>query len=403
MTAAAGDPAVGTGALLTAGAVVADGVVHRPGWVRVEGALVQAVGAGPVTPAAGTAAGTAAETVVALGDDAVVVAGFVDTHVHGGGGADFADADPDAAARVVALHRRHGTTTMLASLVTAAPADELARVTALAAATEAGLVAGTHLEGPWLSPARAGAHDVALLRPPDPAELDALLTAGRGTVRMVTVAPELPGGLDLITRIVAAGVVATVGHTDADAGTVRAAVEAGATVGTHLFNAMPQLHHRRPGPVGALLDDPRVTVELVADGVHVDPAVFRVALAAAGPDRVSLVTDAMAAAGAGEGTYRLGTVEVVVAGGVARTVGTGSIAGSTATSDALYRWAVGNAPASATEPLGLASTLTSTTPARALALTGVGRLAPGHRADLVVLDAALRVVRVMRAGMWVPA
>jgi len=396
VTAAAGDPAVGTGALLTVGAVVADGVVHRPGWVRVEGALVQAVGAGPVTPAAGTAA----ETVVALGDDAVVVAGFVDTHVHGGGGADFADADPDAAARVVALHRRHGTTTMLASLVTAAPADELARVTALAAATEAGLVAGTHLEGPWLSPARAGAHDVALLRPPDPAELDALLTAGRGTVRMVTVAPELPGGLDLITRIVAAGVVAAVGHTDADAGTVRAAVEAGATVGTHLFNAMPQLHHRRPGPVGALLDDPRVTVELVADGVHVDPAVFRLALAAAGPGRVSLVTDAMSAAGAGEGTYRLGTVEVVVAGGVARTVGTGSIAGSTATSDALFRWAVRHAPASTAEPLALAATLISATPARALGLTGVGRLAPGHRADLVVLDAALRVVRVMRAGTW---
>lgn len=384
------------GSVLTAGAVVADGVVHRPGWVQVRGPLVRAVGAGQAPTGAGA--------VVALGDDAVVVPGFVDTHVHGGGGADFADAGHDAGhdaiARVVALHRSHGTTTMLASLVTAAPADLLARVTALAAATEAGLVAGTHLEGPWLSPARAGAHDVALLRRPDPSELEALLSAGRETIRMVTVAPELPGGLDLIARIVAAGVVAAVGHTDADTRTVRAAIEAGATVGTHLFNAMPPLHHRRPGPVGVLLDDRRVTVELVADGVHVDPAVFRLALGAAGPGRMSLVTDAMAAAGAGDGTYRLGTVEVVVADGVARTVGTGSIAGSTATADALFRWAVANAPAAAAEPLALASQLISGTPARALGLTGVGRLAPGHRADLVVLDAALAVVHVMRAGAW---
>lgn len=384
--------------MLSAGAVVADGVVHRPGWVWVEGALVRAVGAGPGP--AGFA--PAAVSVVSLGADATVVPGFVDTHVHGGGGADFSRDDPDAAARVVAAHRRQGTTTMLASLVTASPPDLLARVTALARAAEDGLVAGTHLEGPWLSPARAGAHDVALLRRPDPAELDALLRAGRGTVRMVTVAPELPGGLELITRLVAAGVVAAVGHTDADAATVRAAIEAGATVATHLFNAMPRLHHRRPGPVGALLDDPRVTVEVVGDGVHVDPSVFRLALAAAGPGRTSLVTDAMAAAGAGDGFYRLGPVDVVVADGVARTVATGSIAGGTATADALFRWAVAHAPASSAEPLVLAAALTSATPTRGLGLTGVGRLTPGARADLVVLDPALQVTRVMRGGAWSP-
>ena len=409
------------GTVLTAGTVVADGVVHRPGWVRLDGPLVREVGAGP--PPGGTGA---PGSVVALGDGAVLVPGFVDTHVHG----DFGDAapgdaalgdagtDPDAVARVVGLHRGHGTTTMLASLVTAAPADLLAALGALADATEAGLVSGIHLEGPWLSPARAGAHDVALLRRPDPAELAALLAAGRGTVRMVTVAPELPGGLDLVRRVVAAGVVAAVGHTDADAATVRAAVDAGATVVTHLFNAMPQLHHRRPGPVGALLDDPRVTVELVADGVHVDPAVFRLALAAAGPGRVSLVSDAMAAAGSVDGRYRLGSMDVVVADGVARTAGSGSIAGSTATADALFRWAVrharagtsdadphaGAGPADAgtdpVESLVLAATMTSATPARALGLAGVGRLAPGHSADLVVLGPGLHVDRVMRAGRW---
>lgn len=418
----------GTGVVLSAGAVVADAVVHRPGWVWVEGTLVRAVGAGPGPAGFARAAGS----VVPLGADATVVPGFVDTHVHGGGGADFSgatfsgadtdDTDADdtdavarvAAARVAAAHQRQGTTTMLASLVTASPPDLLARVRALARAAEDGLVAGIHLEGPWLSPARAGAHDVALLRRPDPAELAALLRAGRGTVRMVTVAPELPGGLELIARIVAAGVVAAVGHTDADAATVRAAIEAGATVATHLFNAMPQLHHRRPGPVGALLDDPRVTVELVGDGVHVDPSVFRLALAAAGPGRMSLVTDAMAAAGAGDGAYRLGSVDVVVADGVARTAApgsstgsiagsTGSIAGSTATADALFRWAVAHAPASSAEPLVLAAALTSATPTRALGLTGVGRLAPGARADLVVLDPALQVTRVMRAGAWSPA
>ena len=258
-----------------------------------------------------------------------MVPGFIDMHVHGGGGASYTDAEgiTDAAD----FHLRHGTTTTLASLVTASPPALIAGVRALAEATRRGTVAGIHLEGPWLSRARCGAHDSTLMRHPDPAEIDAVLAAADGAIRMATLAPELPGTDRAIRRFRDAGVVVAVGHTDATYEQTEQAIALGATVGTHLFNAMPPLHHREPGPALALLQDERVTVELIADGVHVHPAVARAVIDAAEPRRVALVSDAIAAAGCADGAFRLGTVPIDVVSGVARVHGTPTIAGSTAT------------------------------------------------------------------------
>jgi N-acetylglucosamine-6-phosphate deacetylase len=209
------------------------------------------------------------------------------------------------------------------------------------------------------------------MRDPEPAEIDAVLAAGGEAIRMVTLAPELPGSEWAIRRFLDAGVVVAVGHTDATYEQARHAIALGATVGTHLFNAMPALHHREPGPALALLEDPRVTVELIADGVHLHPAVVRSVIEAVGPGRVALVTDAVAAAGSGDGSFLLGTVPIDVVSGVARVRGTSTIAGSTATMDQLFRTVAGlglNADAG----LAAAVQMTSATPARALGLDQVG-------------------------------
>jgi N-acetylglucosamine-6-phosphate deacetylase len=253
-----------------------------------------------------------------------------------------------------------------------------------------------HLEGPWLSPEHAGAHRANLLQHPDPRDVGRLLDAGEGSVRMVTLAPELPGGLEAVRRLTAAGVIAAIGHTDATYDQARAALDAGATVGTHLFNAMRGLHHREPGPPVALVEHPDAFVELVADGVHLHPAVLRLAMGAK-PHHAVLVTDAMAAAAAEEGEYRLGPMAVTVRDGVARLRDTGAIAGSTLTLAAAVRYAVVVAGLPLTEVVRAATT----TPAVMLGLSRVGALRPGYAADLVVLDDDLHVVRVMRRGRWV--
>ena len=312
----------------------------------------------------------------------------MDLHCHGGGGAGFGRSPGDAAA-VAAVHRAHGTTTLVASLVTR-PLDELAATLAACADLVAdGVLAGVHLEGPWLSPAHRGAHDPALLRDPEPADLDRLL--GTGLVRVVTLAPELPGGLAAVARVVDAGAVAAIGHTGADATLTRRAVDAGARLATHLFNAMPPLHHRDPGPVAALLADERVTVELIADGVHLHPLVLSLAARRAGRGRVALVTDAMAAAGSADGRYRLGDLDVDVDGGVARLVDGGAIAGSTLTLDRALRHAVTVAGLDLDDALDALTT----TPARLLGRGDVGHLEPGARGGAVVLDDALGLRRVV--------
>ncbi|MEU4559850.1 N-acetylglucosamine-6-phosphate deacetylase [Actinoplanes sp. NPDC023936] len=330
------------------------------------------------------------------GDD-IIVPGFVDLHCHGGGGHTFTTGDAAAARGAAAFHLGHGTTTMLASLVSSP--FELMRD-----ATEAyrplvadGVLAGIHFEGPYLSHARCGAQNPAFLRDPVPGELTELVKIGEGTVRMMTVAPELPGALDAIAFLREHGVLAAVGHTDATYAQTHAGVAAGATVGTHLFNGMRPPHHREPGPVIGLLSS-IAAVELIADNIHLHPGMLAFAAGSAGPDRSILVTDAMDATGMPDGRYELGGQEVVVADRVARLVRDGSIAGSTLTMDVALRNAV-----AAGLPLTDAVTMASTTPARLLGLTDRGAIAPGLRADLVVLDADLTIRRVMRAGTWVTA
>ena len=374
--------------LICAGTMVVDGQVCRPGWLRTTGRQILECGAG-----------TSPRPADFDFPDSVVVPGFIDMHVHGGGGASYTAASGPDIALAAGFHLRHGTTTTLASLVTAAPAELIAGVRALAEATRLDIVAGIHLEGPWLSPARCGAHDHTLMRDPGPAEIDAVLAAGGGAIRMDTLAPELPGSEWAIQHFLDAGVVVAVGHTDATYEQTEQAVDLGATVGTHLFNAMPPLDHREPGPALALLQDPRVTVEIIADGVHVHPAVVHAVIQAAGPNRVAVVTDAIAAAGGDDGAFRLGTVPIDVVSGVARVHGTSTIAGSTATMDRLFRTVAGLGSDSDTA-LNAAVRMTSTTPARALGLDDVGNLRPGYAANLVVLDRDLQVIAVMVHGGW---
>ncbi len=375
--------------LVAAGTVVLDEGVCRPGWVHTSDSAIVGCGAGPPP-----------ESPDVDLPDALVVPGFVDIHVHGGGGASYLDGDASEVLRANDFHRRYGTAVSLASLVTAAPAELLAAVRGLAAATRDGVIAGIHLEGPWLSTAHCGAHVCAQMRDATAAEIDALLDAGEGTIRMVTLAPERAGSADAIARLVDAGVVVAVGHTNATYQQTRDAIERGATVGTHLFNAMRPLHHREPGPALALLEDPRVTVELIADGVHLHPAAVYATVRAAGADRVALVTDATAAAGAHDGEFQLGPVPVDVVDGVARVRGTQTIAGSTATMERLFATAAGLG-SDRDAALIAAVRMTSTTPARTLGLGAAGSLRVGGDANLVVLEQDFTVHSVMVSGDWV--
>jgi N-acetylglucosamine-6-phosphate deacetylase len=329
------------------------------------------------------------------GDD-IIVPGFVDLHCHGGGGHTFTTGDVAQARGAAAFHLGHGTTTMLASLVSS-PFELMRDATAayLPLVRER-VLAGVHYEGPYLSGARCGAQNPEFLRDPSVAELTELIKLGEGAVRMVTIAPELPGATEAIALLRAHGVLAAIGHTDATYEQAKAGIAAGATVGTHLFNGMRPPHHREPGPVVGLLDSV-VVCELIADNIHLHPGMLAFAARAAGPDRAALVTDAMDAAGMPDGDYELGGQEVVVADRVARLARNGSIAGSTLTMDVALRNAV-----EAGLPLEDAAAMASTTPARVLGLDDeVGALEAGLRADLVVLDAGLNLKRVMRAGAWV--
>lgn len=369
---------------LVRAARVVDAAGSTPdGWVLVVGDTIHAVGTGPEAPAS--------DEVVDLGD-AVLTPGFIDLHGHGGAGAAYED---ESFAPALAVHRAHGTTRSVLSLV-ANPLPDLAvsldRIRAVMATDP--LVLGAHLEGPFLSPHNKGAHNEAFLVDPSPEAVDALLDAGAGVVRQVTIAPELSGAVEATRRFAGAGVAVAVGHTVGTYDQARAAFDAGATLLTHAFNAMPGLHHRAPGPIGAAVADDRVTLELILDGVHVHPVVADVLLRAA-PGRVALVTDAMGAAGAADGAYTLGSLAVTVTDGVAHVAGTETIAGSTLTQDAALRNAVSTAGLSL--PTAVAA-LTSV-PAAALGLGDrLGRLAPGYAADLVALSPSLEVRRVWGAG-----
>ena len=381
-------PAPGTTLLRAAQAVDARGTT-TDAWVLIEADGIRAVGAGRTAPEA--------DRMLDLGD-ATLLPGFVDLHVHGGAGGSHDDG-ADGIRAAVALHRRHGTTRSVLSLV-ANPVPDLVRsLGAIRAAMAADpTVVGAHLEGPFLSPHAAGAHAHEHLVDPTPARIEALLEAGEGVLRQVTIAPELDGALDAIRRLVAHGVVAAVGHTTASSDLARAAFDAGATVLTHAFNAMPGIHHREPGPIMAAVADERVTLELILDGVHVDPAVAGLLFRAA-PDRVALITDAMAATGSADGRYRLGSLDVDVRTGVARLSGTDTIAGSTLTLDRALRIAVGDVGLAMPDAVAALTVV----PARALGLQDrFGLLRAGSAADVVALAPDLAVSRVWAAGVEVP-
>lgn len=380
---------------ILAGARIArpSGVVER-GRIAVEGGRIGDVHSRDLDLAEG-----AAGSVVDLSGH-LIVPGFIDMHVHGGGGGSFSSADPEECMTVVETHRRHGTTSMLASTVTGELTDLARQAAVLAELVQQGELAGIHFEGPFISPARCGAHQPGLLRDPDPADVRKLLDAAHGTASMMTVAPELPGGLASVRLLADAGVIAAIGHTDSSYDATREAIDAGATVATHLFNAMPALGHRAPGPVAALLEDERITVELINDGTHLHPAVLQLAVREAGDGRVAFITDAMGAAGMNDGRYPLGPMQVEVKDGVARISEgptAGSIAGSTLTLDRAFQRAItvdGLTVDQAVQAL-------SATPARLLGIDDrTGALQTGKDADLVVLDAAYDVVGVMRRGEW---
>ncbi|MEP6852242.1 MAG: N-acetylglucosamine-6-phosphate deacetylase [bacterium] len=368
---------------LAGGRVVTPDGILEPGWVQVADGRIAATGSNPAPQPAHDVRG------------AWVLPGFVDLHVHGGGGHDFTSS-ASAIEFGAAAHAEHGTTRLLVSLMAGhldAMCEQLSWVSALAGGDSG--VLGAHVEGPFLAHARCGAQNREHLLAPDAQVLAKLLDAGAGCVRTMTVAPELPGALEVIADIRAAGVVAAIGHTDADYAEARAGFDAGASLATHLFNAMPALAHRAPGAAGAALDS-GAACELINDGVHVHPAMVRLAArAAAGP--LVFVTDAISATGVGDGDYPLGDQTVTVRSGQARLPATGRLAGSTLTMDDALRRAVREVGL----PIERASAAASGNPARVLGLDGeLGTIAVGRLADLVILDDDLTVQGVMRGGIW---
>ena len=332
-----------------------------------------------------------------------VVPGFVDVHIHGAGGHDVMEGDARALDRITATVARHGTTSIVATTVTA-PVEDTCRslqriaryVRAHENAESEGLAAeilGVHLEGPFISKARRGVHPPDALARPSVTTLGKFIEAADNLVKIVTLAPELPGALELVAAAVAAKIVAAIGHTDADYDQARAAIQAGARHAVHMYNAMRPFEHRDPGVVGAILTDPEVTAEVIADLVHVAGPAIQVLIGTKGFDAVLLVSDGIAATGMPDGKYRLGNFEVSVKGGVARN-SEGKLAGSTLTMDRALRNIVGIGV-----PLQDAVRMATVLPARRLGLAGKkGIIAVGSDADLVALTPDLRVAGVMTRG-----
>jgi N-acetylglucosamine-6-phosphate deacetylase len=374
----------------------APGVVED-GWVHVVGDRIAAVGVGPAPDA----------VEVRLGSR-LVAPGFVDVHVHGAAGHQVAGGSPGEVEaevrRLAAYHATHGTTALLATTVSDTPERLRAAVAGVAAAMRApsasspltpggAAVLGSHLEGPWLAPGRAGAHAHDQLRLPSVAELASLIEASGGTIRMVTFAPELPGSAELVAAGRAAGITMSVGHTDADYDTVRAALDRGASHVTHVGNAMPVLDRRRPGPIAAAVADDDATLEVIADGIHVHPG-FLAFLAAAAPDRLVAITDATSATGMPDGRYRLGSLDVVVADHhVSLAEDPNTLAGSVLTMDR----AVGTLVAAGVD-LATAVRAATSTPAAVVGATTKGQLRAGRDADLVILGPDLLAAATVIAG-----
>jgi N-acetylglucosamine-6-phosphate deacetylase len=336
--------------------------------------------------------------------DAIAAPGFVDVHIHGAGGHDVMEGAAEALDAVAGMVARRGTTSFVATTVTASPeetcrsAEGIARYIAgqkeRRGTSGRAEILGIHFEGPFLSPARRGVHPPEWLRLPSAELLEKFLAAAGGMGRIITLAPELLGAGPCIAAARQAGMAVAIGHTDATYEQAQAAIARGAHHGTHVYNAMRPFTHRDSGVIGAVLTAPEVTAELIADGVHVDEGAMRLLLAAKGAERVILVSDGIAATGMPDGNYTLGTIEVTVSGGVCRNA-EGTLAGSTLTLDRALRniMALG-------VPLGDALRMLTVNPAKLVGLEGrKGALREGADADIVLLDAGLQLRRVFARGV----
>jgi N-acetylglucosamine-6-phosphate deacetylase len=376
--------------VFTGANVVAPEGVIRNGWLSVREGVIHAVGKTDPPP------GIVHDVRQAGG--VWLVPGFIDLHCHGGGGGSFLNGDLDEARTAAEYHRKNGTTTLVASLISS-PHEHLVRSARSLSrlARENGTVVGIHLEGPYLAHTHCGAHDPKHLRTPSTKEVAELLRAADGMLRQMTFAPELPGALELLDQLVEANVRGAIGHTGATAEQTRAAIDRGACLATHLCNAMPALHHRRGGPVIEIMNDERVFVELINDGVHLDSAFVRHLVKSIGAHRICMITDAVSAAGEPNGRYKLGNREIDLVNGVVRlATPEAPLAGSALTMAEAFA-----NTAALTGSLVSAARMCSTTPSHVLGLRDRGALVRQRRADLVILSNTLAVIEVWQEGVRV--
>ena len=345
--------------IISAATVLIDQELQKEVWLEIEDGVIRSINSG-TTPE------------YDLRYEGILIPGFVDIHCHGGGGKYFGGLTDSQIEQVIATHRAGGTVAGLASLVTEPIENLISQIKRLVPFAQRGEIAGIHLEGPYLSHARCGAHDPNLLRTPTLAEVQTLLDAGQGFIKMITIAPELDGALEVIEYLAKSGVIAAIGHSQSDAATAQAAIDRGASVVTHFNNAMPKVIDGPGTMSSAVINELRVSLELILDGEHVSTQIVRDVFEAA-PNRIVMVTDAMSAAGSTDGTYKIANLEVIVKDGVARLASNGSLAGSTLTMAKAFNHALNEIGVSITEAVHAASTL----PALILGRFDLGEIAVG--------------------------
>ena len=345
--------------IISAATVLIEEELQKEVWLEIEDGVIRSINSG-----------TSPE--YDLRYDGILIPGFVDIHCHGGGGKYFASLTDSEITQVIATHRSGGTVAGLASLVTEPIPNLISQIKRLVPFAQRNEIAGIHLEGPYLSHARCGAHDPNLLRTPTIAEVQSLLDAGQGFIKMITIAPELDGALEVIEYLAKSGVIAAIGHSQSDAATAQKAIDRGASVVTHFNNAMPKVVDG-PGTMNsAVLNELRVSLELILDGEHIATSVVREIFEAA-PNRIVMITDAMSAAGSTDGTYQIANLEVNVKDGIARLASNGTLAGSTLTMAKAFNHALNEIGISITEAVHAASTL----PALILGRSDLGEIAVG--------------------------